>query len=55
MGYFRQKGVRVSAQDVAVPTSLFFHDEQGRPVIGFYVQLKEGFISLSTIQQSMMV
>ena len=55
MVIFRQRGFIVSAQDVAVPTSLFSHDEQGRPVIRFYVQLQEGFISLSTIQQSVMV
>ena len=48
-------GLSVAEQDVSLPMTLTMEDDQGRLVIGFYVQLPEGFVSLATLQQAVEV
>ena len=40
---------------MALPVNLIKKDEQGRLVVGFYVQLTEGFVALANIQLSVEV
>ena len=53
--HFRLHGLIVVEQDVALPVNLIKEDDQGRLVVGFYVQLTKGFISLETLQQAVEV
>ena len=53
--HFRLRGLIVVEQDVALPVNLIKKDDQGRLVVGFYVQLTEGFLSLETLQQAVEV
>ena len=40
---------------MALPMILTTEDDQGMLVVGFYVQLTEGFVSLATLQQAVEV
>ena len=45
----------VSKRDVVIPSSLLKQDDKRQTVVGFYIQISEGFITFSTIRQSVEV
>ena len=53
--YNRITGLIVSKRDVVIPSSLLKQDDKRQTVVGFYIQISEGFITFSTIRQSVEV
>ena len=51
----RITGFTIYKRAVAIPSSLLTHDDKGQTVVGFYIQIPEGFVAFSTIKHSVEV
>lgn len=51
----RITGFTIYKRAVAIPSSLLIHDDKGQTVVGFYIQIPEGFVAVSTIKHSVEV